>query len=237
MTNIDLSLQATSAYIHKQVQKDFSSYSKMLVQINNNSKNTPDYIYLTMHGTATATPAQGYLIVYGTKDWSDNLSPEIYDHALTEEMFEYDDGDMKMNTDLDMAGNKFKNVPRPTVDSDVLTKGSVKIYPLRVYGIVHSGKTLVTNNNKPVGFPGSFIQSIYLLQRDKFLSQKDRIRITYLNNQGQTRNDNYPFTFSSSNARSTTVNINRLYTTTISYITTQKAFYIPFVITYNNINI
>ena len=63
MTNIDLSVQATSAYIHKQVQKNFSSYSKILVQINNNSKQTPDYIYLTMHGTATATPAQGYLIV------------------------------------------------------------------------------------------------------------------------------------------------------------------------------
>ena len=55
-----------------------------------------------MHGTATASPVQGYLIVYGTKDWSDSLNPEIYDHVLTEEMFEYDDGDMKMNTDLDM---------------------------------------------------------------------------------------------------------------------------------------
>ena len=237
MTNIDLSVQATSAYIHKKIQKDFSSYSKMLVQINNNSKSLPDYIYLTIHGTATAAPVQGFLIVYGTKDWSDNLSPEIYDHVLTEEMFEYDDGVMKMNTDLDMAGNKFKNVSQPTVDSDVLTKRSVKIYPLRVYGIVHTGKTLVTNNNIPVGFPGSFIQSIYLLQQNKFLSQKDRIRITYLNNQGQIRNDNFPFTFSSSNARSTTVIINRLYTTTISYITTQKAFYIPFVITYNNIDI
>ena len=50
MTNIDLSVQATSAYIQKQVQKNFSSYSKILVQINNNSKITPDYIYLTIQG-------------------------------------------------------------------------------------------------------------------------------------------------------------------------------------------
>ena len=32
MTNIQLSVHATSAYIHKHVQKDFSDYSKMLVR-------------------------------------------------------------------------------------------------------------------------------------------------------------------------------------------------------------
>ena len=68
MTNIQLSCQATSAYIHKQVQKDFSNYSKMLVQINNNSKNTPDYIYLTIHGTAVRSPVNAHLIVYGIKE-------------------------------------------------------------------------------------------------------------------------------------------------------------------------
>ena len=80
MTNIQLSCQATSAYIHKQVQKDFTDYSKLLVQINNNSKNTPDYIYLMMHGTSTA-PANAHLIVYGIKDWSDSISPLLYDHT------------------------------------------------------------------------------------------------------------------------------------------------------------
>ena len=122
MTNIQLSCQATSAYIHKTVQKDFSSYSKMLVQINNNSKNTPDYIYLTMHGTATATPAQGYLIVYGTKDWSDSLNPEIYDHVLTKEMFEYDDGIMKMNNDIDMNNHHITNLSDGTRNSDAINK-------------------------------------------------------------------------------------------------------------------
>ena len=45
MTNIQLSCQATTAYVHRQVQKDFTDYSKLLVQINNNSKSTPDYIF------------------------------------------------------------------------------------------------------------------------------------------------------------------------------------------------
>ena len=88
ITNIQLSCQATSAYIHKQVQRDFSNYSKMLVQINNNSKNTPDYIYLTMHGTSITSPVNAHLIVYGIKDWSDNVTPEIYDHQIFNEMFE-----------------------------------------------------------------------------------------------------------------------------------------------------
>ena len=120
MANIQLSCQATSAYIHKQVQKDFTDYSKLLVQINNNSKNTPDYIYLTMHGTSTA-PANAHLIVYGTKDWSDSISPLLYDHTLTDEMFEYDDGDIKMNTDLDM-NNHYIHISNGSDDTDAVNK-------------------------------------------------------------------------------------------------------------------
>ena len=127
MTNIQLSCQATSAYIHKTVQKDFSSYSKMLVQININNKNTPDYIYLTMHGTATTTPIQGYLIVYGTKDWSDSLNPEIYDHALAEEMFEYDDGDMKMKTDIDMDNHYITHLSDGSDATDAVNKRKLDV--------------------------------------------------------------------------------------------------------------
>ena len=140
MTNIDLSVQATSAYIHKQVQKNFSSYSKILVQINNNSKQTPDYIYLTMHGTATATPAQGYLIVYGTKDWSDSLNPEIYDHVLTEEMFQYDEGDMKMNTDLDIDNHHIIHLSDGTDDSDAVNKKQLDIVDTKLNKTARSMK-------------------------------------------------------------------------------------------------
>ena len=69
MTNIQLSCQATTAYVHKQVQKDFTNYSKLLVQINNNSKTTPDDLFLTIHGTAIVDNPQGWVIVYGVKDW------------------------------------------------------------------------------------------------------------------------------------------------------------------------
>ena len=80
MQNIRISCQGTTVYIHKQVQKDFSNYSKLLVQINNGSKDTPDYIYLNMYGSATATPVKAHLVVYGVKDWQDTINPEVYDY-------------------------------------------------------------------------------------------------------------------------------------------------------------
>ena len=108
MTNIQLSCDASEAYIHKAVKRDFTAYSKLLVQFNNNSKQTPNYIYLTMHGTATATPVQCHLVVYGVKDWSDSVYPGVYD-GLDNVMFEYKNGDMQMNVDIDMNNNKVLN--------------------------------------------------------------------------------------------------------------------------------
>ena len=139
MTNIQLSYQATSAYIHKQVQKDFTDYSKLLVQINNNSKNTPDYIYLTMHGTSTA-PANSHLIVYGIKDWSDSISPLLYDHTLTDEMFEYDDGDMKMNTDLDINNHHIIHLNDGTDESDAVNKKQLDIVDTKLNKTARSMK-------------------------------------------------------------------------------------------------
>lgn len=73
MKNIKLSCQATDSYIHKVVQRDFTDYSKLLVQFNHVSHLALDYIYFTMNGTATATPVNCQLIVYGEKDWSDSV--------------------------------------------------------------------------------------------------------------------------------------------------------------------
>ena len=139
MTNIQLSCQATSAYIHKQVQKDFTDYSKLLVQINNNSKNTPDYIYLTMHGTSTA-PANAHLIVYGIKDWSDSISPLLYDHTLTDEMFEYNDGDMKMNTDLDINNHHIIHLNDGTDESGAVNKKQLDIVDTKLNKTARSMK-------------------------------------------------------------------------------------------------
>ena len=100
-TNIQLSCQSTTAYVHKQIQKDFTDYSKLLVQINNNSKTTPDYLFFTIHGTAVVNNPEGYIIVYGVKDWSDSVDPSLYDDEFYVQMFKYENGDMQMQTDID----------------------------------------------------------------------------------------------------------------------------------------
>ena len=124
-TNIQLSCQSTTAYVHKQIQKDFTDYSKLLVQINNNSKTTPDYLFLTIHGTAVVNNPEGYIIVYGVKDWSDSVDSSVYDDAFYVQMFEYKNGDMQMQTDIDMNTHKIKNNPLPTNPTDLLTKESL----------------------------------------------------------------------------------------------------------------
>ena len=117
-TNIQLSCQSTTAYVHKQIQKDFTDYSKLLVQINNNSKTTPDYLFFTIHGTAVVSNPEGYIIVYGVKDWSDSVDPNIYDDEFYVQMFEYKNGDMQMQTNINVNNHKITNPNKGINDTE-----------------------------------------------------------------------------------------------------------------------
>ena len=79
-TNIQLSAQATTANIHKTIQKSFSDHVKILVQFNNSSRESLDYIYFNLHGKSTLSSPQAFLIIYGVKDWQDTVNPEVYDY-------------------------------------------------------------------------------------------------------------------------------------------------------------
>ena len=79
-TNIQLSAQATTANIHKTIQKSFSDHVKLLVQFNNSSRESLDYIYFNLHGSSTLSSPQAFLIIYGVKDWQDTVNPEVYDY-------------------------------------------------------------------------------------------------------------------------------------------------------------
>ena len=121
-TNIQLSCQSTTAYVHKQIQKDFTDYSKLLVQINNNSKTTPDYLFFTIHGTAVVSNPEGYIIVYGVKDWSDSVDSSVYDDAFYVQMFEYKNGDMQMQTNINVNNHKITNLNKGFNDTDAVNK-------------------------------------------------------------------------------------------------------------------
>ena len=79
-TNIQLSAQATTANIHKTIQKSFSDHVKILVQFDNGSRDALDYIYFNLHGSSTLSSPQAFIIIYGVKDWQDTVNPEVYDY-------------------------------------------------------------------------------------------------------------------------------------------------------------
>ena len=163
MTNIQLSCTASEAYIHKAVQRNFTAYSKLLVQFNNNSKQTPDYIYLTMHGTATATQVQCHLVVYGVKDWSDSVYPVVYD-GVGNEMFEYKNGDMQMKVDLDMNDKRIINLADPINDNDAMKFGYfINLFKTKYYGTIASGVFQRTNptNNFQLAADGNKFFNLY----------------------------------------------------------------------------
>ena len=163
MTNIQLSCDASEAYIHKTVQRDFTAYSKLLVQFNNNSKQTPNYIYLTMHGTATATPVQCHLVVYGVKDWSDSVYPGVYD-GLDNVMFEYKNGDMQMQVNLDMNNKIISSLINPIYDSEAMNLGYfTNLFKTKYTGTIASGVFQRTNptNNFQIAADGNNIFNLY----------------------------------------------------------------------------
>ena len=163
MTNIQLSCTASEAYIHKAVQRDFTAYSKLLVQFNNNSKQTPNYIYLTMHGTATATPVQCHLVVYGVKDWSDSVYPGVYD-GLDNVMFEYKNGDMEMKVNLDMNNKIISGLLNPIFDSEAMNLGYfTNLFKTKYTGTIASGVFQRTNptNNFQIAADGNNFFNLY----------------------------------------------------------------------------
>ena len=66
-----------------------------------------------MHGSATVSNPQGYLVV---KDWSDSVDPRVYDD-LNDAMFEYKNGNMQMHVDNNNILN-VSNLFQPDVNGD-----------------------------------------------------------------------------------------------------------------------
>ena len=139
--NISLLAEASTAIINKQTITNFTSYKKQLVQINQQTKDTPDYLFFTIRGSGTtATNPEGYLVFYGVKEWVDTVPSEIYDHVLETGMFEYDNGNMKIFHDIDLNNNKIinssgidmnnhkiENLSDATNTNDAINKGQLDI--------------------------------------------------------------------------------------------------------------
>ena len=172
-TNIQLSCQSTTAYVHKQIQKDFTDYSKLLVQINNNSKTTPDYLFFTIHGIAVVNNPEGYIIIYGVKDWSDSVDPNIYDDGFYVQMFQYKNGDMQIQTEIDMNTHKIKNLSDATNTKDAINKGQLDAYKAL-------NDEIFTNNNSKMK-----ILTELDMDNNKIINLKNAVNKNDVINKGQ----------------------------------------------------
>ena len=233
--NISLLAEASTAIINKQAITNFPSYKKQLVQINQQTKDTPDYLFFTIRGSGTtATNPEGYLVFYGVKEWVDLVPPEIYDRALETGMFEYKNGDMQMLTDIDLNNNKIKNIPQPTNPTDLLIKQSVKIFDINLYGMIDQ-RNVLKSQGIMIRFDSIYIVKIVLYNSDKYTGGVHD-RLTIPNRHGITINRfNYPFRFSPGGE--TIININRLFLGEIARMVTQTAIQIPFYIIYRALHI
>lgn len=198
-THIQLTSQPITAYIYKAVQRDFTGYSKLLVQINNNSKNTPDRVYLTMHGTSQVTLVKAHLIVYSVKEWSDTVSPFVYDTDYSDQMFKFKNDDMFMNTDIDMENNKIINTLNPTNGGDVVNKRTLDAVESKITDLSPFTKDYVYRKHfdqyysptEPSHFrlvqnsPGVVIQGIkpnLFLGANRLINDFDRLHGLQMNN-------------------------------------------------------
>ena len=231
-TNIQLSCQSTTAYVHKQVQKDFTNYSKLLVQINNNSKTTPDYIFFTIHGTAVVSNPGGYIIVYGVKDWSDSVDPSVYDDEFYVQMFKYENGDMQMQTDIDMNNLRIKNIAPPINPTDLLMKQSLEIHNIYIFGMVNN-RGFLTSNNTNLKIANMHIEKIIFYGGSTYANTQDDLFVNFGVGGPLWR---FPFRFGPIN-QATELNVNRYFNSILNNFRLRLAKQIEYELLYSPLSI
>ena len=171
-TNIQLSCQATTAWINKQASKDFPDYTKLLVQFKQTSKDTPDRLFFNIHGEAVVSNPKGYLTFYGMKGWFDSVNPQIYDHALEASMFQWKNNEMSINTDIDIQNHRLKNLPLPTDDDDAASK----VYIDKINTAIQKKLILdFFHNTKDFAYKSTFGDGFYDLIESRFYHLKQNV--------------------------------------------------------------
>ena len=128
MSDINITTSTSTAIIHKQTQRKLNDHIKVITQVDNSSLQTPDYLYYRITGVATQAAVQAHVVIYGVHGWVDSVDPGVYDDIIhyLDEFFEDNNGDMKMNSDIDMNNKKIININDPVNGSDVVNKRTLE---------------------------------------------------------------------------------------------------------------
>ena len=226
--NISLLAEASTAIINKQAITNFPSYKKQLVQINQQTKDTPDYLFFTIRGSGTtATNPEGYLVFYGVKEWVDSVPPEIYDHVFETGMFEYDNGNMKMFNDIDMNNHRIKNISPATNPTDLLMKKSLEIHDIFLFGLVNDRGFLSIHNFK-IKLENIFIKKFIFYGGSAYANTQDDLLVNAGISGSLWR---YPFRFGPAN-QATEINFNKYFNVLMNHFRLILANQIEFELIY-----
>ena len=234
-TNINIIAESTkTTIIKKQTTFDETNYKKFLVQFDFPSKaNPPHYLYFTISGTGiTSTNPEGYLVFYGVKGWDDAVPSEIYDHTLETGMFEYNDGDMKMNHDIDMNNHRIKNIPPPTNPTDLLMKQSLEIHNMYIFGLVNN-RGFLTSNNFNLKIKNIYIKKFIFYGGSTYANTQDHLFVNFGIGGPLWR---YPFRFDPNN-QATEINIDKYFNIIMNNFRLSSANQIEFELQYSPLSI
>ena len=120
LTNVSIDCLSTSINVNHQTMKNFPKYCKNLVQLHKWKISAPEYLMVDIKcdGTSSSpTNGTGWMIVYGISGTHNDVPYAIFDRP-----FVIQQGNMLMETGIDMSYQILKNLPNPTGDFQAARK-------------------------------------------------------------------------------------------------------------------
>ena len=111
--------------VDEQNIKNFSNYQKLYLQFTKKNTNSPNNLIMEIRGElSTSNQQTGYLIFYGTKGTHHSITNDFYDQYIMSDIFIYN-GNMKMQTKIDMNNNKIIKLSNGTDPDNAVNKGQL----------------------------------------------------------------------------------------------------------------
>ena len=128
MSNVSVTALGTTISINSQATKTFPTYAKTLIQFHRWNSTPPQFIYFDLHGSESSNARRilAYMVVYGVKGYFPNVPSSVFD-----QIYVVNNGNMVMQTNLNINNNKLYLLREPVNNSDAATKAYVDRLQMR----------------------------------------------------------------------------------------------------------
>ena len=128
MSNVSVTALGTTISINSQATKTFPTYAKTLIQFHRWNSTPPQFICFDLHGSESSNARRilAYMVVYGVKGYFPNVPSSVFD-----QIYVVNNGNMVMQTNLNINNNKLYLLREPVNNSDAATKAYVDRLQMR----------------------------------------------------------------------------------------------------------